>query len=170
MNIIGLFIAAGLVLLGVISKQTESPQVLSAQNGAVPVTPETSETPSPTPSPSVTVTPTATVRATATPTATPTPSQSAAGSSLRYPNSKVVEESGSRIKLESTDTDEQVTDWYKRLLEEKHMNAKSIVQTKTNGRVLNKLAGSNGDEAVEISIERDSETAVVKIVIKITDR
>lgn len=113
-------------------------------------------TPSPTVSP--TVTPTSTpVPIFPSPTiqqAAPTTSSNQTDSSLIYPNARVVLQTSSEIRLESPDNPDTITPWYKEKIVAMGMNAKSFVTTKTNGNVLNKLVGANGNGEVRVEIER----------------
>lgn len=107
------------------------------------------------PTPTSTFAPTPSV-----PTHTPRP---AADSSWQYPGSVVV----GTMKWESRDDAKKITEWYKSKLVARGANAKSFVQTETNGEVLNKLvaAGSNGKIAVEISKKMDNPVVTISVVL-----
>jgi len=48
------------------------------------------------------------------------------------------------------------------------MNAKSFVQTNTNGNILNKLVSANGETKVSIEISKNGSEAQTKISINIS--
>ena len=130
-----------------------------------------SKNPSNTISPSVSPVPTSipTLAPTARPTILPT---SASGSTninnFIYPNSQRISPGGNSIVLQSSDDPQAVTNWYKEKITGLGMNAKSFVQTNTNGNILNKLAGANKsiNVSIEISKQNSESETVIKILIK----
>ena len=110
------------------------------------------------------------------PTITPTPRPIAAtpvlpketpsisNSSWIYPNANIIERSGNTIKLQSGDSADAITEWYKTLIRQSGAQVKSFVQTKTNGVVLNKLvaAGNNKQTKIEIS-QKPGESVIISI-------
>lgn len=85
---------------------------------------------------------------------------------LKYPNSTVVSQNGSTTIYESSDNADAITDWYKKEIEDLNMNVKSFVTTKTNGKILNKLVGSDGKVEIDVEITKPSEEDTVKISVK----
>ena len=129
--------------------------------------------PSPTqsPSPTPTITPTPTPQPTnPPPTSTPTPTnkpnpQPQTVTDFQYPNSNVVSINGNTTIFESTDDPKKITNWYKDKIKSMGMNATSFVQTNTNGNILNKLVGANGNRKVEIEITKQNNQPTVKISV-----
>lgn len=89
-------------------------------------------------------------------------------SAFIYPNSTKISSEKNSIFLESTDDSQAITNWYKEKITGMGVNAKSFVQTNTNGNVLNKLVGANGvsQVAVEISKQNSESKTVIKISVK----
>lgn len=123
------------------------------------VTPSTSPTDNPTITPSQTPTPT-----TITPSPKPT-NENQSNVDFKYPNSATISQNGSETVYESTDDPKKITDWYKDKIKSIGMKATSFVQTSTNGNVLNKLVGANQNQEVRIEITKQSNNALVKIVV-----
>lgn len=86
-------------------------------------------------------------------------------SSLIYPNARITTESEHGYSLESTDSAEQITDWYKSYIQNNQMNATSFVTTNTNDTVLNKLAGAGNGKEITVEISRQASEAITKIKI-----
>lgn len=86
-------------------------------------------------------------------------------SSYQYPGSTVVSSSPGYLELASGDDADLITDWYKTMIKDSGMNVTSFVTTKTNGNVLNKLAGADGSAElnVEISKVAPEESVVIKV-------
>jgi hypothetical protein len=84
-----------------------------------------------------------------------------------YPNSKVISSSSSNIKLESNDSDEIITGWYKGKIVNGDMNVRTSVKTKTNGKVLNKLVGADGEKEINIEISKEPDNPKVTIIVEI---
>lgn len=108
-------------------------------------------TPTPTPTPTPTETPIPTLFPTFTPIPTQT-SQNQTAPDLQnfvYPGSQKI----NGTIYEHSDNPQTITDWYKNKIRDFGMNAKSFVQTNTNGNVLNKLVGSNGQLTITVEIE-----------------
>lgn len=88
------------------------------------------------------------------PTSTPIPeenSDSPVGQDFIYPGA--VSTGGN--SYETSDGADTVTDWYRDQIVSRNMNVKTFVTTKTNGNVLNKLAGANGTIEINVEIERE---------------
>ena len=115
--------------------------------------------PSPSPLPSTPI-PSTRPSATSRPQPTAFPIQS---TDWAYPGSLSL---GGGIYESSTDTD-TITDWYRTKINTLGYNVKSFVKTKTNDRILNKLAAAKqGSEIlVEISREPGSQTSTITIGI-----
>src|SRR3972149_11523307 len=93
-------------------------------------------------------------------------SDSRATNAYIYPNSTVLSTTANSIELSSTSDPGDITNWYKKLFEEKHFKARSFAQTNTNGHVLNKLAGAGGSLDLEVEIEKKPNEKIT--VIKVT--
>jgi hypothetical protein len=75
-----------------------------------------------------------------------------------YPNSKVIS---------SNDGDEIITGWYKGKIVNGDMNVRTSVKTKTNGKVLNKLVGADGEKEINIEISKEPDDPKVTIIVEI---
>ncbi len=94
-----------------------------------------------------------------------TPTQSAGLESFTYPNSKVISSNSNVLVLESSDSANAVTNWYKQQIRTEGMNTTSFVTTNTNGNVLNKLVGSNSYKKIDVEIRQESNQSAVKMII-----
>lgn len=59
--------------------------------------------------------------------------------SFVYPNSTITSQSENSYELRTSDDPETVTNWYREKVNAENYSAKSVVKTKTNGNVLNKI-------------------------------
>lgn len=82
-----------------------------------------------------------------------------------YPGAKVASESATALRLESTDSDQKITDWYKDLISKFKFNAKSFAQSNSNGLVFNKLSAAKPGEKLEVSIKKDQTGSKVLITV-----
>lgn len=82
-----------------------------------------------------------------------------------YPNAKQIESSSSGIVLESDDSVQLISDWYKNKINSLDFNAKSFTQTNTNGEVLNKFSAAKPGENLEVTIKKDQTTSNVEITV-----
>src|SRR3989344_5032212 len=89
-------------------------------------------TPTPTQTPAPTFTP-ASISTSAPTSSISTLSSQQNLSSFIYPGSIILNQSGGEIILQSTDDPQVITNWYKEKITNMGMNAKSFVQTNTNG-------------------------------------
>lgn len=128
------------------------------------MTPMPTPTQIPTSSPIPTQTPNPTLLS---PTLTSASSSQKNIRSFIYPGSTILNQSGDEITLQSTDDPQAITNWYKEKITSMGMNTKSFVQTNTNGNVLNKLAGSDGEHKVEIKISKKNNESAVEISVSI---
>lgn len=103
---------------------------------------------------------------TTNPSVTPAPNNNTIDAFV-YPGGSVSGKSNNNFTMESTDSAESITNWYKAKIEEFDMNATSVVTTNTNGNVLNKIAASNGNLSVEIEISSSNGDNSTKIKGKI---
>ena len=100
-------------------------------------------------------------------TSTPIPSSQINMSSFVYPGSIILNQSGDEMTLQSTDDPQAITNWYKEKITGMGMNAKSFVQTNTNGNVLNKLIGAKAGFKVKIQIEKNSSSNITEIKVSL---
>lgn len=124
--------------------------------------------------PTLTHTPTVQENTAQQPTGTPSPTSTNSPSSLSlsldvflYPNSKLTKKEGNTLTLESSDSPQRITDWYKEKIKSLGMSAKSFVQTSTNGNVLNKLAGSDGTVEVNAEIKKQNNESQATITVSV---
>lgn len=111
---------------------------------------------------------------TATPAFTPTlaPDLSPTASFLdeyKYPNSETIGEEKNKLILESYDDTNIITNWYKDLIKKDGKNVKNFVSTKTNGDVLNKLAGADSLERLEVEITKKGSEIKTTITVQVTN-
>lgn len=83
-----------------------------------------------------------------------------------YPGATLKSNSSGNLILESNDSPDTITDWYKNEIKNQGVNVTSFVTTKTNGNVLNKLAGANGEKEINVEIERKEGTSTTLIQVK----
>lgn len=129
---------------GLGSKQTQIP------------TPTQTPTPTSTPTPIPTSVPS---------TSTPIPFSQRNMSSFIFPGSIILNQSGDEMTLQSLDDPISITNWYKEKIISLNMNAKSFVQTNTNGDILNKLVASDGAHKVQVKISKKNNESVVEISV-----
>jgi len=101
------------------------------------------------------------------PTSTPVPSSQRDISSFVYPGSITLNQSEKEITLQSFDDPSNITNWYKEKITSLGMNAKSFVQTNTNGNVLNKLTGANLMFKVSVTISKKNSQSSTEITVNI---
>lgn len=82
-----------------------------------------------------------------------------------YPGAVVKSSAAKKLTLESSDSSEKVTEWYKKLIQDSRFNAKSFSQVMTNGDVLNMLSAAKPGEKIEITIKKDQSTSKTLITV-----
>ncbi len=87
---------------------------------------------------------------------------------FRYPNSSVSSSSDGHLILQSSDSADAITDWYKQKIIATGANVKSFVTTKTNDNVLNSLSGATGKANISVKINKPSGEASVSIDVTIS--
>lgn len=130
------------------------------QDGAPNASSSPSPTQYPSPTPILTPKPPSSPPPVFSPLPSPTSTNSAAG--WEYPQASF---KGGNSWM-SSDLPSKITDWYESKIETAGMNAKSFVQTNTNGNVLNKLVAADGKSTIEIEISRSGSDAQTTITIK----
>ena len=85
-------------------------------------------------------------------------------SNLYYPGASVIGKTDGKIILESSDDPKKITDWYKQKIAVE-MNVKSFVTTTTNGEVLNKLLGADGNKEIRVEITKKSNEQKVIVMV-----
>lgn len=103
------------------------------------------------------------------PADTPIPTTASAFSlgSYAYPGATIVSQSTYSLTLESTDSDEAITEWYKEKIGKEGMNVKTFVTTKANDKVLNKLAGADAEREIYVEIKKELGENTVLITVNI---
>ena len=109
---------------------------------------------------------------TSTPTLAPTnipapPKNDQTLSSFKYPNSSVTSSSQGFLKLQSNDSADNITDWYKEKIKGEGMSVTSFVTTKTNDNVLNKLVGADGQKEIRVEIKKSTGSSLVEIEVSL---
>lgn len=134
--------------------------------------------PSPTPSEKKKVSPTATPTPeekqemqtffNSAPTNTPTPTPSAQSNqsdgNYQYPGSTAV---GGNTYKSTTDPD-VITEWYRQKFASEGMGATSVIKTKANEKVINKIVAANNSKQVSVEITRDPGQSETTITVSIT--
>lgn len=82
-----------------------------------------------------------------------------------YPNSVPLNAGNNQLKLESGDSAQVITDWYKNKINSLNFNAKSVTESNSNGEVLNKLTAAKPGENLEVTIKKDQTTSKVEISV-----
>jgi hypothetical protein len=166
-NIISVVIATVLVIVGVYFQQDSNIQIsqnVGEENReqvlSESVEKESNETSSPSPSQTPSETPFQ------EPTQKPQMSVSELDDFI-YPNSIVVEKGEDFIRLTSQDNPDVITDWYKEKIKSLSMNVKSFVTTKTNDKVLNKLAGAKSGFEANVEIEKEPQEPTTRIMVSV---
>ena len=88
--------------------------------------------------------------------------------SYKYPNSVVVGDSEKTLTLQSQDSSNTITDWYKDKIINEGMNVKTFVKTSANNKILNKLTGVREGEEVNVEIRKEPDESVVYITVEVT--
>ena len=99
------------------------------------------------------------------PTSTPVPSPQKDMSSFVYPGSTILNQSGGEMTLQSTDDPQTITKWYKEKITSLNMNAKSFVQTNTNGNILNKLVAAKSGFKISVEISKKNNEGKTEISV-----
>jgi hypothetical protein len=82
-----------------------------------------------------------------------------------YPGATIISTKSAELNMESQESVEEITDWYKKKIDELQFNAKSTSQTNTNGVIFNKLSAAKPGENLEVSIKKDQSTSNVSITV-----
>lgn len=172
-NIVFTVISLGILTLGVVAKSYVSlkGEVAGVTQDVEESTPPL-ETESPIPTPSETPTPSLnpTLTPSPVPSLNPTPTPNVVKvlglSTWSYPNARITLSGTNTLSLESSDNADVVTAWYKNEIKQKGYGTTSVIQTSTNGRVINKIVAAKSNETVTIEITKDTPSSPT--IIKIT--
>lgn len=82
-----------------------------------------------------------------------------------YPEATLISESTNKVLLESKNSTQEITEWYKSYIQDNQMNTTSFVTTNSNNNVLNKLAGSGNGKSISIEIQKNENEDVTHITI-----
>lgn len=154
-----LILIIALVIVSFIQKERVGNKQTKKKNT---VTPTLILTQTPTSIPTQVPSPTLTL-----PTLTSVPSLQKDIKNFIYPGSIILKQSQKEMTLQSSDDPSVITNWYKEKITNLNMNAKSFVQTNSNGHVVNKLIGANTEFKVTIEIERNSSSSISSIKVSI---
>ena len=97
----------------------------------------------------------------------PPPPVSTNLSNFQYPNSQLISSGENSLILNSIESTDPITDWYKEKIKGEGMSVTSFVTTKTNDKVLNKLVGADGDREIRVEITKESGSSTVKISVSL---
>lgn len=155
-----------LIILAVILIAKVSPSPTPPVTSSKALSENASPTPTPSLTPSPTFPPMSPTQIIKTPSPKNSPSLSTNLAEFIYPNSKQISISANKLSLESQDSPQTITNWYKDKIKSLGMSATSFVQTSTNDNVLNKLAGSSGNQQVRVEISKSATDTKVKIIVE----
>ena|SRR5258708_2367952 len=93
-------------------------------------------------------------------------SQSSNIDSFLYSNSQVKSQTTSSAQLESNDSPDSITNWYKNKLNSLGFNATSFVTTNSNNNVLNKLVVARNNQQVRVEIKKNASDSKTTISIE----
>ena len=82
-----------------------------------------------------------------------------------YPGATTKSSTALKLELESSDSPEKITEWYKKTINDLNFNAKSFSQTNTNDDILNKLSAAKPGEKLDVTIKKDQTTSKVLITV-----
>lgn len=83
----------------------------------------------------------------------------------KYPGAVIINQTSVKLELESQDSSDVITQWYKDKIKQSGFNAKSFSQTNTNGVIFNKLSAAKPGEKIEINIKKDQNESKVTISV-----
>lgn len=101
---------------------------------------------------------------TSTPTPTPSSQSNQSSGSYQYPGSTSV--GGNTYK--STADPDVITEWYRQKFADEGMGATSVIKTKANDKVINKIVAANNSKQVSVEITRDPGQSETTITVSIT--
>ncbi len=84
-----------------------------------------------------------------------------------YPNAKVISSNSDSLILESSDTPAEITNWYKGQIQSQGLQTTSFIEINTNGNILNKLVGSDGNLEIAVEINKKSNQKEVEIELSV---
>lgn len=87
----------------------------------------------------------------------------------QYPNSIIVSSTDRQLSLNSDDSPDTITQWYKDTIDDENMNITTFITTNTNGAVMNKLVGANGASSVTIEITDTQNDSPVEIEVTLSN-
>lgn len=159
-----IYIALTIIVIGGV---VQNRRILTGEKDGIPPGPTTSPTETATPTTSQTPPTSIPTR-----TSTPVPTQSRGDTNQNidpflYPGSVIVSSNSNSMQLTSTQDADVITDWYKEKIKSMGYRSTAFAATKTNGNVLTKLAGANGNTQINIEITKPSGDNTTKITITI---
>lgn len=87
-----------------------------------------------------------------------------------YLNSSVLSNNTTSVTLDSTDSPQSITDWYKNKISQTGMNTTSFITTNTNDNVSNKLIATGKSKQIQVEINKSSADSHVKISVTISNQ
>lgn len=84
---------------------------------------------------------------------------------LIYPDTKIISESSTAIRLEAETDVETLTNWYKEKIKSLSFNSKSFISANSNGNIEKRLIGQKENEELYIEIKKPN--GFIKTVINI---
>ena len=82
-----------------------------------------------------------------------------------YPGAEVVSLSGNSFQLRSFDDVQEITDWYKGVINDRNMSIKTFIQSNSNGQISNQLIGVGQKEQVKITINKNGLAVMIAVLI-----
>ena len=83
----------------------------------------------------------------------------------KYPNSTIMTSSDTSLTLQSHDSTDTITDWYKERIKSEGLNVKTFVNTRANDKVLNKLVAADSNKEISVEINKEPGSSVVEISV-----
>ncbi|MCL5090731.1 MAG: hypothetical protein M1514_01840 [Patescibacteria group bacterium] len=82
-----------------------------------------------------------------------------------YPKAVLVGNLNGNYLLKTDDSMENVIGWYKNKIPSSKMNVKTLIQTNTNGNIINQLVGSGPEGELRIEMSKESSQPEIQILV-----
>lgn len=163
--LVAVVIGAGIVINTSADKNLNSSISANVENIKT-ITNTSSPTPisSSEPSPTNTTTPTMNPTKTITPKLSPTHSINLTDEWV-YPGAHG--QSGNTYT--SSDSPEDITEWYKQKIKSMNLNINTFVSTNSNDQVKNRLSASGNGKTIDVQINRPARSATVELIISVSN-
>lgn len=82
-----------------------------------------------------------------------------------YPDSQQSTPNKNSVILENSDNPKDITDWYKNKIKSLGFKTTSVIETNTNGNILNTLVAVNNSQQVDIEISKNTNQPKTRITL-----